>query len=281
MRSLILAIMVCSGLSVHAQSDTILPNVYGEWYVEEYNWSGGTPILHSQYNYIIGQGWPGTFSYDGYEWNVLWDDMIGSMIGGLRVENAIVHYLEITPQLDSIEHVLYDFNVGIGDTAYIEMGNGPVIVTDKYNVTLNGRIRWRYEMNNNDIWTTGMGSHEGLFRRWCSTFESYYTQLFSGNYIDQLGTPYFYSWGYQTGTEEHDPGHMPFLFPNPNQGTFTLSDLPIGKTFKIFDPLGQMISSGIVDSDRITIQLPSGASGTFIVDCEGNHERVVVLDRSN
>jgi Secretion system C-terminal sorting domain len=53
------------------------------------------------------------------------------------------------------------------------------------------------------------------------------------------------------------------LFPNPNEGLFTITGLAIGTEYEIFDETGRLIVEGITKSIEQEVQLKNVQTGVY------------------
>ena len=170
-------------------------------------------------------------------------------VGALREDTSMkkVYYVE---PAQTTEALLYDFNLGVGDTLHLPTAGYRVVMLDSVFVNGNFRNRWWLEldsMTNDSAWIIeGVGSQRGLCRlqlqgveytSWLNEYRDINQQVFipdSGNMC-------------QVVLSIHDPleNLVPVIYPNPNDGHFTLSfELAEAKDALIVltDATGRMIT---------------------------------------
>lgn len=55
------------------------------------------------------------------------------------------------------------------------------------------------------------------------------------------------------------------LFPNPNQGQFSITGLAIGSNYEIIDELGKLIQSGVINSPQEDVQMKNVSDGVYFI----------------
>ncbi|MBT5402944.1 MAG: T9SS type A sorting domain-containing protein, partial [Crocinitomicaceae bacterium] len=66
------------------------------------------------------------------------------------------------------------------------------------------------------------------------------------------------------------------LFPNPNQGDFSITGLAVGSTYEIIDELGKIILCGITNSSQEYIQMKDVSDGIYFIRSTKNDTEQVL-----
>jgi hypothetical protein len=66
------------------------------------------------------------------------------------------------------------------------------------------------------------------------------------------------------------------VFPNPSEGLITLKNAGIGSEFFIHDFKGQLVKTGIVNSENQIISLELVASGVYTIQVDEKRVKLVV-----
>ena len=67
------------------------------------------------------------------------------------------------------------------------------------------------------------------------------------------------------------------LYPNPNNGSFTLhATNQIEQAWELTDVLGRPIAQGIIEKEYALIQLKDSNAGVYIFTCAGQQIRLIV-----
>ncbi|MBP6390989.1 MAG: T9SS type A sorting domain-containing protein [Flavobacteriales bacterium] len=264
------------GLSVDAQSDRYFPNVSAEFDVA---WPCIDPFNGpwTMYWTHVYQAQPDTIMF-GLSWGTL---QPGSEMGKIAVDGARVLYRgtdgQFVPQDTTL--VLYDFDLAIGDTAYWDAyyGFGYTMVTDIDTLTIVGRERRRFSMDNGDQWLEGIGSLMGLFRPYYETPIgcSDPTFTYCANYMDSVA----YTICSDLVTEVPEPdGVRIYVHPNPNSGEFTVvSEGEAGpRPWSLHDATGRELRSFRSTGERTLIRLGPTERGLFLLRAGNGIHRIVV-----
>lgn len=174
-----------------AQEDTLFPNAGAYWEVK--HWFGYPETIYTGYSVGIS---PNKMLYNDTLWYT-------TDYGYLLIDSPKIYFKSWAPQYnpylahqDTMTHLLYDFNLQVGDTAYFDASGGfPLIVMNIDTSYLLGVPRRALLLGNwgnvMDTWIQGVGSDKGLFYPWSHTFEAG-SELcyFMGNYTDSLASSY-------------------------------------------------------------------------------------------
>jgi hypothetical protein len=203
MKKLILAILILSAASVKSQTNMYHPfpdssafwNVRYSWYYgsdshQEYysiTFSGDTIINSTAYHQLIVPGIQSFHSSGPWGNSSFWDSA-GYYAGSIRQDTAIRKVFFVPPN-DSIEWLLYDFNMEVGDTLkgyLVDSSSVTYIVqqVDSYFVDNSYRKTWGY-YGNSFFLIEGIGSMGGLIERFIDmdpvASETYNVQCFVQN----------------------------------------------------------------------------------------------------
>ena len=248
-----------------------------------------TIILHSDNQHV---------QYGNYVYKMLYcnsDDIINLLYGIYREENGKVFMREnpggMWPATE--EFLLYDWEMNIGDTAYVQRGDWTKgLVLDNISDTLmNGsqrRIFHLHYMNNDsvtEIWIEGMGSELGF--------------PYSGT-KDNPVSPFYYPMTaellcyYENGDLSWDNPHFDeciinywldvenvseesvlCLYPNPTQDCFTIKYTNNNvSTIKIFDMFGHEIYNDIMESSEKIINTNMFPDGVYYVLLQNTKDKL-------
>lgn len=233
----------------------------------------GSSTMYVGYNYTAEP----SVLQDGYEWGRI----TGSFNGLIRVDGAQVLYHGTDGQYvpGDTTLVLYDFDLTLGDTAYWDeyYGFGYTIVTEIDTLTLLGRQRRLFTMDNGDRWLEGIGSLMGLLRAFWQTplgcgFETF---TYCATYLDEDSLTYTICSDLILGIEGH-PISKERIFPNPSSGTFTLDHVSPNKPYRLTDARGIEVSSGRTTEESTTIRIPNAVPGLYVLDVDGTRSKVIV-----
>lgn len=277
-------VSICS-MPLHAQSDTIFPNVSGSWDMTTITWDWDGQNMNFEY-------WPHHMEYMaepsieefGFSWGAVYDGF-GTAVGLIAVDSGRVYFRATAEYLagvitynDTTMRVLYDFHLAVGDTAYLQNGlpGWPVTVQLVDTVFLAGYPRSRFELDNGDVWVEGIGSMEGLLRPFLEIFENMFSlDDFCGEYVTADGVPYTSCIPLVTGVPE-ELGRVLNVHPNPSDGTFMLSGARTGATYRILDARGVEVLTGRMQASTTTVRMKEAASGMYLLRIDGSVQRLVV-----
>ncbi|HMC98018.1 MAG TPA: T9SS type A sorting domain-containing protein, partial [Flavobacteriales bacterium] len=283
-----LCTMLLLGLSVlpsRAQSDTIFPNVNGDWDMITTTWDWDGQNMNFLY-------YPHSMHYEaqpaveefGHSWGTVYD-ILGSAVGLIAVDSGRVWYRATAlyndgyaGYSDTTARVLYDFNITVGDTAYLEnMELGLFVIVESIDtVQISGRERRRFMLSNSDVWIEGMGSMGGLLRPVMFIFENACDlNAFCGNYIDADNVAYTSCLGMGMEPRERKTDQWT-AYPNPCTDAFILEGVRPSDAFVISDARGVAVSSGTITDTRATVDMRNAGAGIYFVRIGERVQRIVV-----
>lgn len=271
---------------VHAQNDTIFPNVSGSWNVKSWTY-GASDIIYSGYSCKILEGEEDTL---GNLWQRVVNGEDDSFLGLIRSDSGKVYYHGVNTVYFGLGHfydgdstvVLYDFNLTVGDTIdlYYEMIVDSITTSDFLGVSKRKFYLSNHMEGVSDVWIEGMGSIEGLFRPVTNMFElGLILCNYTGNYEDSLGTPYTLMYDNPATCEElsiENPT-VPIQVKILNNKINVVLEEP--KLVQIYSLSGQLLYSKMAFEGLNHISLSPFPSGIYIVRVGNNfHEKFIVTE---
>ena len=259
-RSFLILVLFWS-VAAFGQDDVTFPNVSAEF---EEVWICLTPN-NGSYNMYINYQYTPEPSIDslGFTWGYL------NWMGGeqfISVDGAKV--LIMNSLLSDSILTLYDFSLQEGDTAYYDhyYTNDHVTVTSIDTVNIQGRLRKRFFLSNEDSWIEGIGSFLGLLRPiWevpLGCGEDTYT--FCANYLDSNSVTYTWCSDLVLSDNEISADH-PRVYPIPCNDQLTIrSDRP-GEIFQLLDMEGRILRSGNLKTDYHSLDVSDLAPGMYLL----------------
>lgn len=177
-------------------------------------------------------------AYDNVPFGALRDNMLGQ-----------VFYRRFQ---DNSEHLLYDFDVSVGDTVHVynePYQAGPIVVFGVDTIIVAGIERKRIDTGSSDAyWIEGIGGTQGLLTTCaCITVSTWYRlDCMSVDAVRQYPVELSGEPGHcfsPTGISDTDPLIQLHIYPNPSQGGFTIEHMegsPIAWV-ELFDAQGRAI----------------------------------------
>lgn len=202
--------------------------------------------------------------------------------GGLREVNKKV-YIKLTSGADTLDKIIYDFNLNIGDTMpRFQVPSKPENIIDKIDtVTINGIDRKRFisygrnsngSINYNFTQATvieGIGSSTGLIEyssymylnRWFTCFVSS-----SAWYIvDTQRCAYTYEYGTPTNIQTVSTQETINIYPNPTTDVVNI-EAPTGTRITIYNSTGRMLLSKTSTALKEKMDINHLPSGLYIIN---------------
>jgi hypothetical protein len=283
MKKLFVLILICVSAATYSQNDTIFPNQTAEWHVKVYTEDEGSTYYG---NHTVKLSDDSTFSA-GLWWHSVLNG-IDDTVGLAAIDSGLVYYQSTAVMALGLLHtyydpainILYDFNLTIGDTAYID-DTDPAIVIDTTTSLILGAPRKSFLLNNGDEVIHGLGSFTGFFRPFMSTFELGIGMChFEGNYIDSLlnqyTLDYTISGGCTAGLDGSTGLHL-IIYPNPSMDFLkveTQSQSPI--VYSVHDIHGRQFMSGTSNEPTFQLEINKLDKGTYVLSVL-NEKRLFIV----
>lgn len=285
MKKLTLAILILSAISVKSQTTMYHPfpdssamwNINYHWmfdaisHDENYSitFSGDTIINSLAYHKLIVPKIQGFHNNGGGNYYSFWDS--GYYAGSIRQDTAIRTVFFVPPN-DSIEWLLYDFNMSVGDTVkgyLVDSSSVTYIVQEVDSELIDNIYRKRWGSPSYQLYfIEGIGSMRGLIKKFVFmggvASESYFVQCFAQN--DSTVYP-------ESGvsceliTSAYEKNMQPFAIsvsPNPlsSYATVQLSPQFSYSEMFIYNQLGVLVYNEKIDQESFhhfnRKNLPSG-----------------------
>ena len=272
----LLIVFVFGAPFCHAQNDTIFPNVDAEFLLA---WPCMEPPNnpYTVYEEHTFEAQPAIFM-DGLEWGTV--DPPGGM-GLIAVDDRRVLYHGLDGQYvpEGTTAVLYDFRLEVGDTAYLDAFNGfeYALVVQIDTLSVLGRVRRRYTLNNGDRWLEGIGSLMGLFRPFYQSTLGCADPTFSycANYMDDNGVPYTVCSEMFLGGDDPNSAYA-MIHPNPSTGRFAVTSRSRSGLYRVLDLRGCEIQRGRLQQPITWIDLPQPVPGLYFVVVDGQRNKLII-----
>ncbi|MEZ5016940.1 MAG: T9SS type A sorting domain-containing protein [Flavipsychrobacter sp.] len=208
--------------------------------------------------------------------------------GAIREDNKKIYAIRYSQSWDTVERVIYDFNLVAGDTlpAFVYVDNPwppnnhatHYIIDHIDTVTLGGKTRKRFvafgydsgtlDYKDSAIVTEGIGSDKGLF---------YYNHFFRGGtrfrchsapgLFYGVDTPCVYTHEYGTPTSIPTTNTKvgTDIYPNPTIDKTTI-EAPIGTHIIVYNSTGKIVATKTSKTTKETIDLQELPSGLYIIN---------------
>lgn len=278
------------GQTVQAQSDTLFPNVSGSWDMTTTTWDWDGQNMNFEYwsHHLEYFAEPSVEEF-GFTWGTVHDG--NGPVGLLAVDSGRVYYRGTAfydagwgggGYGDTTLRVLYDFHLGVGDTAYIQNAfSGPpgwaAEVMSIDTVFLGGFPRQRFMLSNGDVWVEGVGSMEGLLRPFLELFENMFTlDAYCGEFMTAGLVSYTGCFPLALDVAKAPFDTVKGLFPNPASGSVTVRGVMPGTAYRVLDMEGRTVLLGRSFSDACSIPLSGIGVGVYVVEVEGRRSRLIV-----
>ncbi|UKN00702.1 T9SS type A sorting domain-containing protein [Paracrocinitomix mangrovi] len=284
MKKLILLFILLISINSFSQVfDTLLPNAGGYWGMKFWVYDGWSLSgkIYSNGSYEI---YNTELDVDGNTWNYA---NINGTSGLIRSDSGKVifrnHYgpnwLLDSDYQDTLEHVLYDFNMLVDDTAYFDQG-WPITVESIGTANVLGVTKNAWFLSNNDTIVQGLGSMQGLMRPFKSTFESGQIMCsFIGTFIDTVNQ--------DTVTLTYDNPSTCETLDLPNlEESISIKYLPAlatlsvqnaaNLTAKLYGIDGKLIGSFLIQNANYNYSMDNFNSGIYILQIGDSYSQQFV-----
>ncbi|MBL0103545.1 MAG: T9SS type A sorting domain-containing protein [Bacteroidetes bacterium] len=286
MKNILLGIAILFSISVKSQTSVYhpFPDSNAVWNINEGASCIWSPFASISYSIVIS-GDTTINSVVYHKLNIPYVDTTQAFclidtpryLGSVRQDTSL-RMVYIVPPFDSVEQILYDFNLNVGDTVqgYLERNNGTQkdVVISKDSVLVGGQYcnRWFILPGYSVYLIEGIGSTFGL------------TEALPGNVIDGIG---FDLMCFQQNGAPLYPYGIPFcnlidgtdqlnfeqnyisVFPNPmsNVCQVNLPDFfsPYQNSLQVFNILGEMVLNKQTVGSRFSLDTRELSTGIFIV----------------
>lgn len=271
-------VLLCSlALSVTAQNDRIFPNVSAQF---DLSWPCKDPFSGpwTAYESYTFEAQP-SIIIDDLEWGRMLQG--NNELGKVAMDGERILYRGTDDQYVPADTtiLMYDFSLDVGDTAYWDeyYGFGHAVVIDIDTLILVERERRLFTLNNDDHWLEGIGSLMGFFR------PVYFTPIGCGHptfsycadYVDQENVPYTICSDMFMGTSQQRRTGLS-VHPNPSNGTFALSGVRPGSSYRVTDARGVEVLSGRAEAASTTIAMKEAATGIYLLRIDGSVQRIMI-----
>ncbi len=249
-----------------AQNDSLLPNL-----------EAGYQYYTYEINNPPGQQWE-FFSFSTYNFSL--EDTLtiytSAPVGQIIMEGnkvyAKIEYLygELEGDYSQDFHLLYDYDLQIGDTAYHKNGFGPAVLDNITSFDLNGHLVPHFHFSNGDSWIKGIGSTRHPLFPFVREFEISYLYCYSAGYYAGDSPIDFYAY-YPGSTNPYCQLTVPEneekpeinVAPNPTQTRLNvLNTKVVPKRIEIYTMNGQLLA---FNDNCDSIAVKSLASGVYFV----------------
>jgi hypothetical protein len=272
----LLIAFVIGGPLCHGQNDTIFPNANAEFQLA---WPCMEPPNnpYTAYENHTFEAQPSIFM-DGLDWGTV--DPPGGMgliaVDGLRV---LYHGVDGQHIPAGTTVVLYDFGLEIGDTAYWDAyyGFGHALLVQIDTISVLGRDRRHFTLNNGDHWLEGIGSLMGLFRPLYQTPLGCADPTFTycANYVDDDAVSYTVCSDMFLGASTPNIA-VALIHPNPSNGRFTIAATSRSGSYRVVDACGSEIQRGRLQGNETVVELMTAAPGLYIFEVNGHRTKLII-----
>jgi len=280
-----LVIILSYPFSASAQQETAFPNEYATWEVG-YTWMNLPP--NGPWSTYLEHFEAFPFNADTLNADtliMLFDN--GVWLGnyystGDKVYFNFVSYnrpFNFQSEVDTgVYYLLYDFTLEVGDTAYTDQVN--YITVDSITMEdVDGDMLKHFHLSNSDIIIENIGSIEGLFRPYSSSFEINQSLCsYNGSFVtENIGTAYSYSiencLPSSVGLETNEM-NMVNTYPNPANDKLTITTkLPVLE-YQVYSAAGTVLEiPNVMQENKLELVvsgLPSGIYFLELKDHSGN-----------
>lgn len=284
MKKIFLALL-CAPLLSFGQTSTYFPfpSDSATWSVSYWNFNTVSYVCWNTWHYgitgdtVIGNETYHKVAVNNYFMNVTdtsFNPATASYVAGIREDAA--KKVHVIMSADSVEKVLYDFSLNVGDTFYFDyfqQGAGVVTLIDSVLVGSSYRKQWHLadQFSAEHIWIEGTGSLDGILQY--QEVSSFSTHLTCHSHHSQM--LYTLSGDCHCDNslriDEHTQPAFS-LYPNPSGDVFMLAGFEGVMNLEILDAAGRVIQSQNVVAGA-AVNTSGTAAGVYLVrltDVKGN-----------
>ncbi len=271
-------------ISIHAQTATYhpFPDSNAVWNIEESVFCLWQPFPVLRYS-IVMEGDTSILSTSYHKLNIPFvDTTLATCLsgyphyGGSVRQDVAAKMVYIIPPYDSVEQILYDFNLNVGDTVFgylermISFNPDTVVSIDSVLIGNDYRKRWLICQNYSIYIIEGIGSTYGLLEaspgQWGVDFNGFNILCFKQD-SRTLYPDTNYNCELINGIINPQPDEHVSIFPNPitTESVFTLETSQVLSNMKllIFNPLGELVREEKIENYSSLIQRGSLLSGMY------------------
>ena len=284
---LLMAVLLSSPFSVAAQQETAFPNEYATWDIGSSWIEIGDPPAGNQLYTRLDQIEAVLMESSDSLMMLYYDGMpIGDYYSTTDKVyfKFISHYRPFNFDFNvdtGVYYPLYDFTLEVGDTAYPDSyGAGPPYYITVDSITMeehNGAMLKHFHLSNSDIIIEKIGSIEGLFRPYSSSFEMNQTLCsYGGSFVTgNSGTGYSYSiedcLPSGMGLENYELNSLT-AYPNPADNLMQVtSSFPIS-TCRVYSTIGTMVKIPTeIQENNLELVVSGLSSGSYFLELTGHN----------
>jgi len=253
--------------------DVTPPFGYDCWNTWHYGINGDTMIGSNTYHKIY---------QTNVQYNVLIDTIYNSSnavyVSAFR-EDSMKRIWAIG-SWDTIERLLYDFSVNVGDTVYVDYFWQSAVVDSIDSVLINNSYRKTILLHDQNWstheWIEGIGSMDGLLS-W-QMVSSFSERLICHSQHDQL---YYSVYTYchcdhnLNGVAEQEEEHLN-IYPSPSNGGFEVDNVVGAMRLEMFDASGRLVKQQEI-ADHLYVDCAQLPDGIYFIRLIGEDDRRIVL----
>lgn len=219
-----------------------------------------------------------------------------SYYGGIREDNKRV-YVKMNHASDTVDRMVYDFNLGVGDTLADNYGNsGATSRTYNYvidridTIVIGGKTRKRFiaygfdtgvtDFNDSAIAIEGIGSNNGLLRYYDVIKSSYEFRCHAApGIVYEINNPCIYTYEYGTPTTINSTNNtQPVkVYPNPVYDAIHIQS-DNAATVTLYNTVGQVVHHTAMQPTISMSPFPTGSYILILRDKDKNliHKQLLI-----
>ena len=278
-------LLICSCLlsfNAMTQNDTLISNVEARWKFNAGTFEGDVWSGWQTYDSLIND----SVFMDGKYWSSYYLEATSSVAAYINIDSGKIYVKFNNYDLlnDTVTtFLLYDFEIGIGDTGYFHADSGtPAVVFEIGDTLFSGQTLKYYKFNNTDLWIEKVGSIHGLLHpRYDVVYLGGDRVLcdYTGQYKDSLGNSYIIN--------VHDEAGCMVNVEPENKTRFNVvvsEDFIVikednfqvqGQMARIYELSGKLVCQAEITQSSQYINWSGFSSGLYIVQL-GNYSQKIV-----